>query len=327
MTLCDVERAGLPLRVLALTFAILLLAPIALALSPPSAPQSPSAVQGAGVSEIDLAWSAPASSGASPVAGYRIYRSLTSTGLTHYLDLGNVLAFTDNAVPDNAPRYYRISAVNGDGEGPLSPVVSASAKTPPTEPRSFSASTGPTRYNITLAWNVPLLNGSVNVTSYKIYRAPDWTGPFSHHATTSNRTWRDAGIPDNTTYAYRVSAVNAYGEGPMTAPVNGTTSHLASAPLNVTASMFPGFGITVEWDEPADEGSDHVDYYVIERAVGDRPFVKRAEMNYRFLHYTDTSCGPPNTCHYRVYAVNEIGNGPLSNVASSLADPLLGVLA
>lgn len=72
---------------------------------------------------------------------------------------------------------------------------------------------------ITVCWSAPASVGSGPILSYKIYRG-DW-GAETYLATVSGSTlcFQDTSVPMWTYYYYRVTAVNAAGEGP---PSNNT---------------------------------------------------------------------------------------------------------
>jgi cellulose 1,4-beta-cellobiosidase len=96
--------------------------------SVPSAPLGLTATQGF-PKGVDLAWSAPASNGGSPVTGYRIYRSTTS-GTETFLAAINGIATTyrDAATKKGARYFYVVRAVNAVGEGSSSAEASAIAR-------------------------------------------------------------------------------------------------------------------------------------------------------------------------------------------------------
>ena len=90
----------------------------------PTVPAAPSLAASAGTGVVHLSWGAP-SNGGSPIANYKIYRS-TSTGTESLLTtLGNVTSFDDTAVSNGTTYFYKVSAVNGVGEGPPSNEASA----------------------------------------------------------------------------------------------------------------------------------------------------------------------------------------------------------
>jgi hypothetical protein len=72
-------------------------------------------------------------------------------------------------------------------------------------------SLNPTTGKATLSWPLPD-NGASPITAYKIYRAPAASGPFTLLATVPVNNYTDSALlADNW---YRVTAVNAIGEGP-----------------------------------------------------------------------------------------------------------------
>ena len=91
----------------------------------PGAPENLRVI--AGYSQITLSWRAPSSSGDSPIIGYRIYRGRSPDAVSPLADIGEVLTYTDPAVPSGVAFYYQVSARNGAGAGLRSAEVSATA--------------------------------------------------------------------------------------------------------------------------------------------------------------------------------------------------------
>ena len=89
----------------------------------PSAPQNLQATSGDGY--VNLTWNPPADNGGSAITNYKIYRGTTSGGETLLTTVGNVLTYTDSSVTNNQIYYYKVSAVNGIGEGNQSAEASA----------------------------------------------------------------------------------------------------------------------------------------------------------------------------------------------------------
>jgi len=85
---------------------------------PPGAPTSFTATTAAGKTGISLSWKAPSTDGGSPVTGYRIYRGTASGGESFLVSVGaTTTSFTDASVAHKIRYYYRLTAVNGVGEG------------------------------------------------------------------------------------------------------------------------------------------------------------------------------------------------------------------
>ena len=106
----------------------------AASVSPPGAPTGLTALGGDG--SATLAWSAPSFNGGAAVTGYRVYRGTTAGGETFLQAVGAVTSFTDTGLANDSTYYYKVSAQNVAGEGPLSNEASATPTSvvPPSEP-------------------------------------------------------------------------------------------------------------------------------------------------------------------------------------------------
>lgn len=77
-----------------------------------------------------------------------------------------------------------------------------------------------------------------SATSYNVKRSTARGGPFLTVASgLLSPTYTDRGLASGTTYYYAVSAVNASGEGPASAPVSATPVSIPPAPTNLTAKQ------------------------------------------------------------------------------------------
>ena len=95
--------------------------------SAPGAPTGLSATAN-GATQIDLSWTAPASSGGSPISGYRIESSADDT--SNWSDLeadtnDTNTTYAHTGLAGGTTRYYRVSAINATGTGRASNVDSA----------------------------------------------------------------------------------------------------------------------------------------------------------------------------------------------------------
>ncbi|TLZ60410.1 MAG: hypothetical protein E6K13_08345 [Methanobacteriota archaeon] len=199
----------------------------------PSAVQSLQAV--AGDAQVTLTWQAPASSGSSAVTGYKVYRGTTSGSEALLASVGTVLTYVDTGATNGQIYYYQASALNGVGEGPKSNEASATpaAGTAPSAVQNLQAVAGNAR--VTLTWQAPASGGSSAITGYNVYRGTA-AGAGSLLTTVGTAlTYTDNAATNGVTYYYRVSAVNAVGEGPK--------SNEASATPTATDSILPTIAI------------------------------------------------------------------------------------
>lgn len=176
----------------------------------PLTPGAPVLSRTVGSGVVHLTWTVPSGSN---LWGYKVYRGTTSGGETIYAWPGLVTSYDDTSVNGGATYYYKVSAVNAGGEGPLSNEVSATmaAATVPGAPNLF-VSSGPGIVH--LSWSTPS-NGGSPLWGYKVYRSTS-SGTETIYAWPGNvNQYDDASVSKGTTYYYKVSAVNAIGEGPL----------------------------------------------------------------------------------------------------------------
>ncbi len=70
-----------------------------------------------GNGNVTLSWSAPSLNVGQSILNYKIYRGTTSGSETFLAIVGNTTTYTDALIDNNVAYYYRVSAVNTEGEG------------------------------------------------------------------------------------------------------------------------------------------------------------------------------------------------------------------
>ncbi|UCE74686.1 MAG: fibronectin type III domain-containing protein [Methanomassiliicoccales archaeon] len=85
---------------------------------PPSEPQALLAIENN--NNVELNWNPPLDNGNASITGYTIYRGLSMGSLSPVAEVGNQTQFIDGNVTPGTTYFYRISATNKMGEGPLS---------------------------------------------------------------------------------------------------------------------------------------------------------------------------------------------------------------
>jgi hypothetical protein len=170
----------------------------------PAVPGPPTAVAGANGSPVT--WTAPVVTGEYVVTSYKVYAGDVLQEIVTAPSRTSVGTFTVGTV-------VRVSAVNAIGEGAKSSPVTI----PPTVPGAptitqafFNGNDGSTN----VFWDAPTSNGGAAITGYMVYFDDDLTTDYI----TINSTWY-AFINDYTGANVELSAVNAVGEGPKSAPV------------------------------------------------------------------------------------------------------------
>jgi hypothetical protein len=190
----------------------------------PAAPDAPTVTATPSPNQVALSWPAAADNG-SAVTNYKVYAGNASGSLTLLTTLGNVLSYTETGLTNGTARYYRVSAVNANGEGPQSAEVTATpnAPTAPGAPQALSASPG--NNQATLSWLAPSSNGGSAITDYIIqYRQTSTGGAWTtfSDAVTATIGVVVTGLTNGTGYDFQVAAVNAIGTGPFSAIATAT---------------------------------------------------------------------------------------------------------
>jgi titin len=290
--------------------------------APPSPPGPPlDLIATAGDGNVRLDWSAPSSDGGSPITNYWFYRVTASWLLSFLVDVPDVRTYLDTGLTNGQRYFYHVTAVNSAGEGPASNEASAvpmSGATIPDPPGGLVANGGDAR--VSLSWHAPASNGGSPITNYKIYRGTS-SGGESWLATVAGDvlTYSDGAVTNGVTYFYYVTAVNIVGESGPSNEASATPTPAATVPdaiRNLTAEPTDG-GVKLSWLPPANDGGRPISNYKVYRGTssGDRSSVTTIGP---VGSYTDLGLQNGQRYYYVVSAVNEIGEGPVSNEVNAI---------
>ncbi|MGC8981680.1 MAG: fibronectin type III domain-containing protein, partial [Minisyncoccia bacterium] len=177
--------------------------------------------------------------------------------------------------------------------------------TVPDPPRNLTATPGDQK--VTLNWQAPINDGGSAILYYKIYRG----GSFV--ASTTNLTYTDTGLTNETKYCYYVTAVNSIGESSQSNTACATPrGNLPNPPTNLTAT--PGLNkISLSWTAPSQPPT--VSGYYIYRSNDNRNYSKITTTTN--TTYDDLNLASGKTYYYYVTAYNSAGESGKSNVASA----------
>jgi hypothetical protein len=178
--------------------------------STPGAPTIGTATGGNGSASVAFV---PGAANGSPITGF----TATSQpgGLT-----GSCAASpcTVSGLSNGTSYTFTVYATNALGNGPSS--AASNAVTPSTIPGAPTNPTVTQSTNVSLSWVTAPSNGSP-ITSYKVYRGAS-PGGEAYLGSVSNSPYSDGGSTTGHTYYYKVSAVNANGEGALSSEVSAT---------------------------------------------------------------------------------------------------------
>ena len=316
--------------------------------TPAAVPGAPAGLSASpGNARVTLSWAAPASDGGSPVSSYNVYVATSAD----FKGAAEVAGVTGTGVVlvglvNGTPYYFRVTAVNGVGEGPASSEVPATPVTVPGAPAGLSASPGNAR--VTLSWAAPASDGGSPVTGYIIYQGTSpggETGTQVNGSPVTATSYTVAGLTNGTTYYFKAIAVNAVGLSPLseeasatlppivtpsTTPASSATTPTGTAPASASTSA-PAFaaptGLTatpdnaqvrLSWSAPASDGGSPVISYKVYVATAPGVPGSAAVVSTKGTGATVTSLTNGTTYYFMVTAVNAAGNeSPFSTGVSA----------
>ncbi len=187
-------------------------------ISLPSAPATIAAVRGNGV--VQLNWTAPSDNGGALVTSYAVYRGQATNNLVFVAKLtATHTGYLDSGLVNGVKYYYAVKAANYEGAGLRSSMANATPATVPLEPRNLVIAPG--SGEIKLSWDAPSFNGGAPIAHYSVYRGTDSTN-LTLVGNSTVTTYTDGGLQNDKTYYYKVTAVNAVGEGAQSSLGQGT---------------------------------------------------------------------------------------------------------
>jgi parallel beta-helix repeat protein len=278
----------------------------------PSAPVIISATPGN--TQIALIWSAPPSNGGSAITGYKVYQGTTSGGEVLLASLGNVLTYTSTGLTNGQVYYFKVSAINSIGEGPLSVETSAIPATVPSAPTLSSAVPG--NAQAVLVWTAPSNNGGAAVTGYNVYQGTTSGGETLLITLGNVLTYTGTGLTNGQIYYFKVSAINSAGIGAQSNELSVTPANVPSAPTLVSAT--PGnTQVVLVWSAPSSNGGAAITGYNVYRGTtsgGETLLITLGNV----LTYTSTGLTNGQIYYFKVSAINSAGPGAQSNELSAL---------
>jgi fibronectin type 3 domain-containing protein len=264
----------------------------------------------AGNGHVNLSWSVPYEGG-SPITGYTLYWTTDNTNFTR-IDLGNAIIYQHSGLADGQAYQYKVAAVNAIGEGANSSEVSISTWGVPAQVMGIAATPGD--QNISLSWDAPSDNGA-SIISYNIYRSLSVAGTYSLVDTSTTTGYNNTGLASGIMYHYKVSAVNIIGEGANSSVISIATWGVPAQVTGIIATPGPQH-ISLSWDAPADNDVS-ITGYNIYRALsvaGEYNLIGTSTTT----EYDDTGLASGTRFHYKVAAVNTIGESANSTIISAI---------
>ena len=260
----------------------------------PGAPGNVAATAGNGSASVS--WTAPVSNGGNTITSYTVVASNGAT-VTATSSPATITGLT------NGTSYtFTVSATNGVGTGPSSApsnaVVPAAVPDPPT-----GVSATASNASATVSWSAPASSGGSAITSYTVRSASGVVATVNGDTLSTTVT----GLTNGTSYAFTVTATNAAGNSPASAPSNAVVpATVPGAPTAVTATAGNATA-TVSWTAPASNGGNAITSYTVLASSGATVTVNGATTSTTLSGLTN---GTAYT--FTVTATNNVGTGASS---------------
>ena len=172
--------------------------------------------------------------------------------------------------------------------------------------------------SVSLGWSAPASDGGSAVTGYKVYRGTSAGAETLLVAPAGTGTsYTDIAAVNGTTYFYRVSAVNAVGEGGLSnelsaAPAGSST--LPAAPSSLVATPLSRSRIGLSW---ADNASNETGFRIERSFDGSSDWHQTSCVAANVTAFAHARQRPLTPFFYRVRATNAAGDSTYSNVATA----------
>ena len=262
--------------------------------------------------------------------------NLVSLGTdTHQIDMNQhfvPLSFTAGAgslnvtMPSSAadapPGHYMLFILNKSGTPSIASMIGLNQSTAPVvpgAPTGVTATAGNGSANV--SWTAPN-DGNSTITSYTITPSTGGTAltPTVISGNPAATSTTITGLTNGTSYTFTVTATNAVGAGPASAPSNAVTPTAPTAPgtpTGVTATAGNG-SANVSWTAPSNGGSAITSYTVTPylSGVAQTPTTVNGTPPSTTATVTGLTNGQSYT--FTVTATNAVGSGPASSASNAV---------
>ena len=182
----------------------------------------------AGVANVTLVWTAPASDGSSPITGYEIFfrTNDTDAAWTLFSNVGVAASSeTVTGLTAGATYHFGVKAVNAAGSSVMSGSLNATVLTVPDAPTNLTNVASSSQ--VTISWNAP--DGLV--AGYLVHRGSSAADAILIGNSTI-ASFVDTAVTAGSIYYYKVIAWNVVGEGAMSEIVSVQVPFPALVPVS-----------------------------------------------------------------------------------------------
>ena len=229
----------------------------------PSAPLALHLVSTA-LQSLTVGWSLPSGVTTSAVTGFKVEQSIDGS---NWITSSTAPAAAQSAVLfgliSGTTYEIRVTPITGTGVGSSS-VLLATPGSAPSTVTGLSAVAGDKK--VTLVFTPPTVNGGFSIDYYQVQSAKSPSGPWSIAIVNSGSSIPRivvSNLSNDTTYFFRVAAVNQVGTGNFSNAISGTPQPAAAAPI-VQSFVLSPTTVNMAWAPPTGTTSKLLTGYLIE---------------------------------------------------------------
>ena len=265
----------------------------------------------AAIDQINLTWTEPNNYN-SAITSYVIEReSPTGGGFTTLITLGSVLSYSDGSLAAVTEYNYRITAVNGYGNGATS---TSSAITLPAPPTNVVVTPNSSSSELIVTWTTPTL--TTGITGYQIVREDGIGTGFSPITIATGVTFTDTGLTPNIYYNYKLASVTAQGNSAYSDTYSQTSFHLPMGVQSLTAVSGDLIDAGLSWSSPTIPYGYITGYEIYQSTVGTPNILIDTTTG---TSYTATDLDPTITYYWLVAPITIHGTNSTGNIANATA--------
>jgi predicted phage tail protein len=210
-----------------------------------------------------LSWVGFETDGGDPISSIRIYMGPDPGEGSLIAEIPpDSTEFEYNGLINGGTYFFWISGLNKYGEGsPSIPLQVVPGRAPGI---INDVTLRADLESVRIDWSAPEDTGGRDLLEYVIYRGSSkWTLKEIFRNVSSSTIYIDEGLSPQRSYVYSVSAINRFGEGPLSDPVETTTFGRASSPRILEYFIQPS-SVDLEWTASEDDGGSSIIGYVVE---------------------------------------------------------------
>lgn len=281
-------------------------------------PISPTGLTAATVSssQINLVWKDHSMN----ESGFDIERSTDGTSFSKAGEAAaNTNAFQDTGLTPATKYWYRVRSRNSQGASdPTNVATATTSDVIPNDPSNLAAS-ATDYFSVKLVWS----DNSGNERNFTIERSTDGSNFVYVDSVGRNiTTFSNKGLKDQTTYYFRIRALNAIGYSGYSnvAVVSTPKAPLPAKPENLKATAIDFDLVRLSWDAV----SPNTKTVVVERSESpDKNYTEIGRVPYPGRVFDDREILDVTDHYYRIKAINDAGDSPFSDVVKLSAGAII----